>query len=171
MNLRFSLITVAQRSTRLAIFAVAAIAFISAPLSVSTPTRLLGTYLITTTQLPPILTIHGAALAKVADPYISFAVGGQSPQPESEVNYPAAWFPLSGQFSTDSLNVSVHKGLAALQGLGVGIGGDKLHPQDTVADHVIDRIAAGAANAENLDHRAIDLRIHDFEHFLCLHVL
>ncbi|SBS76725.1 PE-PPE, C-terminal domain protein [uncultured Mycobacterium sp.] len=116
MNLRFSLLTVAQRSMWIAIFAVAAIVSLTAPLSVSTPTRLLGTYLIATTQLPPILTIHGAALAKVADPYISFAVGGQPPQPESEVNYPAAWFPFSGPFSTDSLNVSVHKGLAALQG-------------------------------------------------------
>jgi PE-PPE domain len=115
MNVRFVLLTAAKRSMWTAIFAVAAIVSLTAPLTAPTPVRLLGTYLITTTQLPPILTIHGAALAEIADPYISFAVGGQPPQPESEVNYPAAWFPLSGPFNTDSLNVSVHKGLSALQ--------------------------------------------------------
>jgi PE-PPE domain len=115
MSVRFRLINVARRWIWLSFLTMAAVVSLTLPLSVATPTRLLATYLITTTQLPPILTIHGAALAKVADPYISFAVGSQLPQPESEVHYPAAWFPVSGPFATDSLNVSLKAGLAALQ--------------------------------------------------------
>ena len=41
---------------------------------------------------------------------------------------------------------------ATLQGLRVGVGGDEFDAHDAFADHVIDRIAAGTADADHLDH-------------------
>ena len=57
---------------------------------------------------------------------------------------------------------------AALQGLRVGVGSDELDAHHPLADHVIDGIAAGAANADNLDDRpqivdAVFL-VDDFKH-------
>jgi hypothetical protein len=47
--------------------------------------------------------------------------------------------------------LDLHRGQAALQGLGVSIGRDKIHPHHLGGNHVIDGIAAGAADAEDLD--------------------
>jgi hypothetical protein len=43
--------------------------------------------------------------------------------------------------------LDLHRGQTPLQRLGVGIGGDKIHPHHLGGDHVIDGIAAGAADA------------------------
>jgi hypothetical protein len=105
----------ARHSLWPALLAVAAIVPLAGPPTVIAPARLLATYLITTTQLPPILTLHGPALEATATPYVTFATGNQPPAPVSEVDYPASWFPLSGPFSLTSLRQSLKKGLAALQ--------------------------------------------------------
>ncbi len=44
-------------------------------------------------------------------------------------------------------------GAAVLDRLRVGVGGDELHAIDVVADHVGDRVATAAADADDLDHR------------------
>jgi hypothetical protein len=98
----------------LTLLALTLVGVLAMPATISTKSRLLATYLITTTQLPPILTLHGAALEQIAVPYIT-ATAGTPPQPITEVQYPAAWFPISGPFALTSLNQSELAGLAALQ--------------------------------------------------------
>jgi hypothetical protein len=44
-------------------------------------------------------------------------------------------------------------GNAAAKRLRVGIGGDEVHAIDALADHVIDGVATGSADADDLDHR------------------
>jgi hypothetical protein len=43
-------------------------------------------------------------------------------------------------------------GNAALERLRIGIGGNEVHAVHTLADHVIDGVAAGPADADHLDH-------------------
>ena len=42
-------------------------------------------------------------------------------------------------------------GLGDVHGLQVGVGGDELHTLQITADHVVDRVAAGAADTDHLD--------------------
>ena len=48
--------------------------------------------------------------------------------------------------------------------LRVGVDGDELHAFDALLDHVIDGVAACAADADHLDHGPCCLLIDDFEH-------
>jgi hypothetical protein len=41
--------------------------------------------------------------------------------------------------------------VAAVQGLCVGVGADELHARHTLVDHVVDGVAAAAANTDHLD--------------------
>jgi hypothetical protein len=47
---------------------------------------------------------------------------------------------------------------ALLQRLRIGVAADEFDAADALADHVIDRVAAGAADANHLDHRRVGLR-------------
>ena len=59
---------------------------------------------------------------------------------------------------------------AVVDGLRVGVGGDEFHPVHAAADHVRDRVAAAAADADDLDHRVRNHPFHQFE--MChVHVL
>src|SRR5262249_6798325 len=60
------------------------------------------------------------------------------------------------------LQRSLHPGM--LQGLRIGIDADEIHPLDTAIDHVRDRIAAAAADAQHLDYCALTVCIHQLEH-------
>src|SRR2546429_6808834 len=54
--------------------------------------------------------------------------------------------------------------LGARQRLSVGVGGDELDAGDAVSDHVIDGIAARAADTDHLDHGAARCVFDDFKH-------
>jgi hypothetical protein len=60
------------------------------------------------------------------------------------------------------------QGNAAVECLRIGIGGDEVNAIDAFADHVIDGIATGATDADDLDHRisfaALFYLIDDFKH-------
>ena len=51
-----------------------------------------------------------------------------------------------------------------LEGLRVGIGDNELHAFEFGADHVLDGIAAAAADADHLDHGLFAVAIHQFKH-------
>ena len=46
----------------------------------------------------------------------------------------------------------------ALERLRIGVGADELHAGQAAVDHVLDRVAAAAAHADDLDDRAVFLR-------------
>src|SRR5690606_12547969 len=52
-----------------------------------------------------------------------------------------------------------------LQRLGIGVGADEFHAFNVVAHHVIDSVAAAAANANDLDHCTLGGMVYEFEHF------
>ncbi len=52
----------------------------------------------------------------------------------------------------------------ALERLGVGVGADELHPLHALLDHVVDRVAAAAADADHLDYGLLPLCVHYFKH-------
>jgi len=54
--------------------------------------------------------------------------------------------------------------LGARQRLAVGIGGDELDAGHAISDHVIDGIAARAADTDHLDHSAACCVFDDFKH-------
>jgi hypothetical protein len=55
-------------------------------------------------------------------------------------------------------------GLVAREHLRVGVDRDELHALHGLLDHVVDGVAAGAADADHLDHRPGYLTVYDFEH-------
>ena len=76
----------------------------------------------------------------------------------------AAWRPISGfgaraQALGDArAELQLHFGLVALQRLRIGVGADELHALHALRDHVVDRVAAAAADADHLDYRFLRLR-------------
>nr|WP_255505432.1 hypothetical protein [Alkalisalibacterium limincola] len=57
---------------------------------------------------------------------------------------------------------------ALLDRLGIGVGGDELHPLDRAGDHVRDGVAAATAHADHLDDRVGG---YFFDQFVLCHVL
>jgi hypothetical protein len=43
-----------------------------------------------------------------------------------------------------------HPGAGPLQHLGVGVGGDEIHPLQVLVDHPVHRVSTGASNADDL---------------------
>jgi hypothetical protein len=57
----------------------------------------------------------------------------------------------------------------ALERLRVGVGADELHAREPAVDHVLDGIAAAAADADDLDDRSVFVGlVDDFKHGVCL---
>src|SRR6516225_432976 len=56
----------------------------------------------------------------------------------------------------------------ALERLRIGIGGDELHAGESLADHVLDGVAAAAAHADDSNDRFLRILIDDFEHDVLL---
>ena len=54
--------------------------------------------------------------------------------------------------------------LRVLERLRVGVDADEIHTFDARGDHVRDGVAAAAAHADHLDHSALAVGIHQFEH-------
>ena len=73
----------------------------------------------------------------------------------------AASRPISGFAPAPRPRVSVEPELQlrargrALQRLRIGVGADELHARQPAVDHVLDRVAAAAAHADDLDDRAV----------------
>ena len=80
----------------------------------------------------------------------------------------AAGFRFGASTQTAFAQRHLDDGAAAFQGLRVGVGGDEIDTVYTFANHVIDGIAAGAADADDLDHGAAIVNhffdIDDFKH-------
>ena len=53
---------------------------------------------------------------------------------------------------------SVDVGVRGLQGLKVGVDRDELDPGEPGLDHPVDRVDAGAADADHAEHRLVDAR-------------
>jgi hypothetical protein len=50
----------------------------------------------------------------------------------------------------------------------IGVGADELHALNATVDHVLDGVAAGAADPHYLDHRAAGFRLQNLECHACL---
>jgi len=58
-----------------------------------------------------------------------------------------------------------HRGdCGGTQRLRIGVGADEIDTLDFSAQHVLNGVAATAANADHLDHRVLAIRFHHFKH-------
>jgi len=62
----------------------------------------------------------------------------------------------SGSLASD---VELHVGVAHQQSLRVGVDGDELHALEPCVDHAVHRVAAAAADADDLDHGQVVLHV------------